>query len=75
MGRPHDLPGSISIHGRIVNFYSQMLLCTASSLLPCLRLPGKPVDAPGSSAGARFVSELQAAEERDCKALLYVYYV
>ena len=67
MGRPHDPPGSISIHGRIVNFYSQMLLFTTTSLVePRVRLPGKPADAPGTSTGARFVSEPQANEERDC---------
>ncbi|CAJ1400626.1 unnamed protein product [Effrenium voratum] len=52
-GRPHDIPGTISVHGRIVNVYGQLL-------------PGRPVDdAPsgGWSGTGRFVTAAKAAED------------
>jgi len=51
-GRPHDLPGTVSIHGRIVNFYSQLL-------------PGRPADdaPPGGWSSARFVGAAKAVQD------------
>ncbi|CAE7551557.1 DTX3 [Symbiodinium necroappetens] len=52
-GRPHDVPGTVSIHGRIVNLYGQLL-------------PGRPADdAPmgGWPGTGRFVSATEAAED------------
>ncbi|CAE7570917.1 DTX3 [Symbiodinium natans] len=52
-GRPHDLPGTVSVHGRIVNLYGQLL-------------PGRPADdaPPGGWPGTgRFVNAAEAAED------------
>jgi len=52
-GRPHDIPGSVSVHGRIVNLYGQLL-------------PGRPADdaPPGGWLGtSRYVTPSEAASD------------
>mmetsp|Transcript_22991 Transcript_22991/g.42305 ORF Transcript_22991/g.42305 Transcript_22991/m.42305 type:complete len:999 (-) Transcript_22991:7-3003(-) len=52
-GRSHDIPGSVSVHGRVVNLYSQLL-------------PGRPADdaPPGGWPGTgRYVSPADAASD------------
>jgi O-acetyl-ADP-ribose deacetylase (regulator of RNase III) len=51
--RPHDVPGTLSVHGRVINFYAQLL-------------PGKPADdaPPGGWPGAnRYVNAAEAAKD------------
>ena len=50
--RSHDVPGTVAVHGRVVNLHEQLLL-------------GKPVDdaPPGAWPGTeRFVTRAQATE-------------